>query len=183
MNNKERLITNIDNRIQLNEYYMENAINNAVRGQFASINDVLLDLKNGILRISDEEYERGLNDAWELARKIGGGDVATYDAEDLLAIFGFESVYDIFDKFEYQEAMDMVAHHEKKKEEAKLKYGDVVTAPSSAIIRSAVFLAENSDSYWVLIKNEPFPQRLSKNGFHLVKTGKRVDLDGLFTGI
>ena len=83
----------------------------------------------GLLEKQDGEYERGLKDAWELAKKIvlpvyNDG----YTPIDLKEIFDSSSHNTIMYSLTPQEALAKVKEYEKKKEEeaAKPKLGDVV---------------------------------------------------------
>lgn len=75
---------------------------------------------NDVLHTTDE----GLNDAWELARKItlstsDGG----YSCEELENIFGYRSPASIFKAFTPQEALAKVKAYEERN---KIKVGDVI---------------------------------------------------------
>lgn len=71
-------------------------------------------------------YEDGLNDAWELARKIcgDGSNEGNYDAKTVCEIFGgYTFAGLVLDTFTYQQALAKVAAHE---ENRAIKVGDVV---------------------------------------------------------
>ena len=73
--------------------------------------------------IAEEAYQRGLNDAWEVARKI-------YDIsqEDRLEIFPEASTFvvaDICDRYSASEAIDKIRQYEQGKEE-QIQVGDEV---------------------------------------------------------
>lgn len=74
-----------------------------------------------------EAYNKGLEDAWELARKICGatnGQFDNYDTKELGAIFGKCGGSYIINENTYQEALAKIEAYEK--EQAKIKVGDVV---------------------------------------------------------
>lgn len=69
-------------------------------------------------------YEDGLNEAWELARKIGGIDNG-YSCGELTDIFGTCSAEYIFDNLTVSETMDAIENSERIKvgDEVVNKYG------------------------------------------------------------
>ena len=58
-------------------------------------------------------YEDGLNDAWEVARKIGSAD--GYSCGELSDIFGSRSVGYVFDYLTASEAIDAIEKYERLK--------------------------------------------------------------------
>lgn len=81
-------------------------------------------IKDDVLHTSDESYNKGLNDAWELVKKIvksphEGG----YKANELADIFGI-SDKPVLDAYTPQEALAKVRAYEEKHDE--IKAGDVV---------------------------------------------------------
>ena len=79
-------------------------------------------VKNDVLHSTDELYNKGLNDGWELAKKIvvsptNGG----YTAGELLKIFG--TMESILNAYTPQEALAKVKAYEERNE---IKVGDVV---------------------------------------------------------
>ena len=82
--------------------------------------------------IQDEAYQRGLDDAWEAARKIA--DMWTrMDNDELLAIFGIterighSTINSLFGKQTANEAMlNLEAYEEKQKADDEIKVGDEV---------------------------------------------------------
>ena len=83
-------------------------------------------------QLQDDAYQRGLNDAWEAARKIA--DMWTrIDNDELLAIFGIterighSTIRAMFEKQTANEAMlELEAYEEKQKAEDEIKVGDEV---------------------------------------------------------
>ena len=83
-------------------------------------------------QLQDDAYQRGLNDAWETARKIA--DMWTrIDNDELLAIFGIterighSTIRAMFEKQTANEAMlELEAYEEKQKAEDEIKVGDEV---------------------------------------------------------
>ena len=78
--------------------------------------------------LQDEAYQRGLEDAWEAARKIvvnpDNGGIAS---ETLLEIFGMRGYTYIMQENTAQEAIDKIkAYEDKQKEKSSIKVGDEV---------------------------------------------------------
>jgi hypothetical protein len=81
-------------------------------------------IKDDVLHTMDEFYNKGLNDAWELARKIAlptsdGG----YSCEELQDIFGYRSFNSVLKMFTPQEALAKIKAYEERN---KIRVGDVV---------------------------------------------------------
>lgn len=188
---KQELKDKIGEQIERNLYYMSCVVtNDNVRKEFEKNIHLLheasiqMDAIAVALAPNEDDYNRGLNDAWELAQKIGGPiSNGAYYFDRLYEMFGEYEAHDIFGKFSYQEAIEKIEEYEKKKaEEAKLTRGDIVRFSIGSSVYNAIFLCEDQHEqcYWVLKENEEFPQRLSKKNFSLVKTGKHIDFDDLF---
>jgi hypothetical protein len=180
---KQELKDKIGEQIERNLYYISKVVtNDNVRKEFEK-NIYLLHEASTEMDSNGEEYERGLNDAWNLAQRIGGpGHPKMYDCTELAIIFGSRSIGDIFDKHSYQEALTKVQEYEKKKAEKeakKLVPGDVVEYGTKTWRKTGIFLGESeaSDSYWVWADSNECPRVLSRQIFTLVKTGKHVDLN------
>lgn len=184
----EQILKDIDELIMTNRVVRQNMnMTEFEKDAFRRNNDILSKARHIIKNGFAGEYERGLNDAWELTRKIGcsipnGG----YTITELKMIFGSMDMCDVFnDNSTCQEALAKVEEYEKKKaeeESKKLVAGDVVTYFSN-MSKTAIFLYESFKDYWILIEAGECPQSLSKDRFTLKKTGKHVDLEGLFAGI
>jgi hypothetical protein len=72
-----------------------------------------------------EAYNKGLNDAWELARKVALDNYeGAYSVKGLKNIFGFSSLQGVFRYCSIQEALAKLEAYEK--EQAEIKVGDVV---------------------------------------------------------
>lgn len=129
--------------------------------------------------LKKESYEKGLTDAWELARKIAlyeenGG----YSSEYIINAFGIQSHQKVLMTFNPQEALAKIEAYEKKK--AEIKVGDVVTTI-------------NGECEY-LVTNIQLPNTLhvvnSRNGYTqqmridvTKKTGKHIDIESLLEQI
>ena len=125
------------------------------------------------------EYERGCNDAWEVARKIGGSEErGNYDSCDLLHIFNNSSVVHILDSYTYEQANNKVKAYELKKEKEAEKpiRGDEVVCNSGLSNFIGIYWGEGEYYYYILCPNIEKPREMSKDYWKLTKTGKHVDL-------
>lgn len=124
---------------------------------------------------TSEAYNEGLNDAWELAKKIvSNPGEGGFSVKELINIFETSLMKNVFNEYSAQEAIEIIEAYEK--EQAEIKVGDVVTAYSTEGI--------------VTKCNEDFVTVINKNGvsdkwakFVCKKTGKHIDLSDLFKQI
>lgn len=73
----------------------------------------------------DAAYKRGLNDAWNAARKIGGIGEGVIPCKDLQRLFGVDVPCYIFKNTQVFDALQIVREYEKEKEaEQEIKVGD-----------------------------------------------------------
>lgn len=151
-------------------------------------NNILRDIEKMLKEDTEPEdsYNRGLNDAWELARKIGGLYITTgFTYQEIEEIFGkYDEIEEIFEKYTTcQEALAKVEAYEKKKaeEEAAKKpvRGDVVkvTAKDQTHGYTGVYLGTNmtGDHAFILEESRVCPVCLSVKEYNFKKTGERID--------
>ena len=149
-------------------------------------NDILAQART-IIKNTENDYERGCEDAWELARKIVG-DTNAYTLGQLSDIFDNLLIEDIFDGHTYQEALAKVeAYEQKKKEEAeKPVVGDVVECvykyDASRRFKGIVRDIED-DHIYIITKEYTHVTVLLKSEFDIKKTGKHVDIQGMLDAI
>jgi len=76
----------------------------------------------------EKAYNRGLNDAWEVIKKITKDDsVGGYSIEMMQELFGWTCVYDITHNYTPEEAIAKIkAYEEQQKQDAEIKVGDEV---------------------------------------------------------
>lgn len=146
-------------------------------------NDAMCHAKNALASNRDGySYEQGLEEAWEIARKIivpssSGG----LDGEALHKIFG-ESYYTAITplvKFSIHEVKEKIAAWEKDQEEkAKPKLGDVVEVHDNKFggISRGILVGENPDLWVLLMKGYDVPQHLCKHDSSIKKLNKYVDV-------
>lgn len=85
-----------------------------------------------VLHPVNESYNRGLNDAWELAKKIVLPDhLGGYTVDELKDIFGKNTFASLMNTFTPQEALAKVKTYEEERNE--IKVGDVVTVRGSIL--------------------------------------------------
>jgi hypothetical protein len=135
--------------------------------------------------LQEDAYQRGLNDAWEAARKIA--DMWTrIDNDKLLAIFGiterigYSTIRSLFEKQTANEAMlELEAYEEKQKADDKIEVGDEVEISQS-----------DENGVWVVVKVEKHDDyeaycAINKDGDiyfeeehdRVTKTGRHFDID------
>ena len=182
----EKIIKDIDEIIMTNRISKQLAVTEMEKDSFRKSNDALARARTIIKNFDNEktdEYTRGLNDAWNLAQKIGGADQpGFYDADELDAIFGWCSSTNVFDHFSYTEALAKVEEYEKKKAEeaAILVRGDIVkvTAKRNSAYNYGIYLGDDYYSYYILRREIISASQYTKNFYTLEKTGQHVDLEG-----
>lgn len=76
----------------------------------------------------NKAYNRGLNDAWEVIKKITKDDsVGGYSIEMMQELFGRTCVYDITHNYTPEEAIAKIREYEdKRKQDAEIKVGDEI---------------------------------------------------------
>lgn len=139
----------------------------------------------------DDAYQRGLDDAWEAAKKIANMWTRIGNNE-LLAIFGIterighSTIRALFEKQTANEAMlELEAYEEKQKQtDDEIKVGDIVERYLNGKLDSTgIYLGEDGD-YWnclfwtgAVFGTFAYP----KNQFK--KTEKHVDIDKILEGL
>lgn len=180
---REELLKMIDGRISLNDFAINNyGTADALRYKLKSNNESWDMIKSELEKTenSDDSYEQGMRDIWNLMQKIYcEPDFRTFRKHE--EIFGWEYTSDILERLSPGEALFRMREYEdkKRKEAEKPVVGDVVEFDCCGP-RTGVLLYENSTHYWVLESAGTCPQKMSKENFSIKKTGKHVDLEGLF---
>ena len=124
-------------------------------------------VKDDVLHPTDEPYNKGLRDAWELARKIvlptGKGG---YTVEEIDNIFGKRTYISVMETFTPQEALTKV-----KAYEDEIKVGDVVTMRGE-VVESIV---TKVDGYIIFRLFKDGSCYCGTNKENLRKTGRHFD--------
>lgn len=106
--------------------------------------------------VAKQNYERGLNDAWEYARKIVLGKTdGGIGINAVIAIFGNTSTYEIFMDFTVPEVISKIKDYykslEKSQIEDEIKIGDEVEIPQMES-KGIVVATANKETILVLSK-------------------------------
>ena len=119
------------------------------------------------------EYNKGLDDAWELLRKL-----LKMDVSDIYEVYGkHEYIGDIVDTFSPQEALAKL----KAYEEAKIEVGDVVeTTDLVDTFKSIVLDDDGLDCYIVMNENGSVKATRKTD---CKKTGKHINLGSILEQI
>ena len=119
----------------------------------------------------DKAYNRGLNDAWEVIKKITKDDsVGGYSIEMMQELFGQTCVYDITHNYTPEEAIAKIREYEnKEKQDAEIKVGDEVKHQGfrSVVVRIA------DDCIYTISECGTTPKYCKDDD--LVKTGRHFD--------
>lgn len=118
----------------------------------------------------ESEYQRGLNDAWEAARKIAGSILlGGLDPHELMELFGTSLVTEIMDMVTADQAIEKLRTYEAgKKAEEEIKVGDEVETDYTG---NVIIAGKPKDGWYVTIaKNFA---RYSIHESHIIKkTGR-----------
>ena len=130
--------------------------------------------------IASKTYEDGLNDAWELARKICG-----MTRQAWYEIFKIEDAYlaDILDDNTPQEALAKIEAYEESK---AIKVGDVVRSTSNPDNEYLVITNEDDESvyeYGVINLTSMIIDRITGSLSHFEKTGRHIDIQHILEQI
>lgn len=132
------------------------------------------------------EYNKGLEDAWGLARKVG-----MYDGFKLKEIFGVEefdlieddedSPYSLVMKMKPQEAIAKIEAYEKEQEKArqKIMVGDIVALEGGT--RGVVMDEDGVDNVVIFTENGCIEAWMNKK--YITKTGKHIDIQSILQQI
>ena len=128
-----------------------------------------------------EAYNQGLQDAWELVRKLYLDGKQKYSPEEQKEIFGGSGITYVIEHYTPQEALAKIEAYEKEK--AKIKVGDVVRAHEN---HEYVVIATSEE----MPNNQPLLRSLenTKNvcfctNDRMKKTGKHIDIQSILDGI
>ena len=117
--------------------------------------------------LQDEAYQRGLDDAWEAAKKIANM-WTRIDNDELLAIFGIHerighsTIRSLFEKQTANEAIEKLKTYEEKKADDEIKVGDEVEDHTDSLHKKAAVWSIKGDvlrviavggETWMLRKN------------------------------
>lgn len=179
---KEQLIKDIEKCIRYNKAARQAEVVELCKDATRKSNDVLAKARNYIK--STDEYERGLNDAWEFMMTL-----TNTSYEERYNIFGCEMISTILENYTVSKAIKLYNEYleeQKKKEEeaAKPVLGDVVEVISNrdGFVEKGIFLSECFDTITYIIADGGVV-KASSNHFKFIKTGEHVDIQGMLDNI
>ena len=130
-----------------------------------------------------DEYNRGLNDAWELAKKIVLSEIdGGMSAKEFYNIFDKNMAdEDVLKKFTPQEALAKLEAYEKSKKEVeeKFKVGDIVTFEDGT--KGMVMDIDAVDNFAIFTDNGCIEAWIGQE--RVTKTGKHIDISALLEEI
>lgn len=124
----------------------------------------------------NSEYQRGLNDACEAAKKVVlNSDEGGLDFQELNEVFNCATIQQVFRKYTLSEVIaKLKAYEEKQKADDKIKVGDEVVDSSG---KKGLVVSDGnkcSDTIWLLINGHRVPQSVCKEDY--TKTGRHFDI-------
>ena len=121
----------------------------------------------------DSEYQRGLNDAWDAARKI-----VTWPDRSLVNsdTFDLDPGENIFTKYSASEAITKLSTYEEE-QKSKIRFGDEVVVYDKHKGLVVSHEHDDCDNIWVLIAKYSTPQKVNKRS--VSKTGRHFDIESI----
>ena len=126
--------------------------------------------------LQDTAYQRGLDDAWEAARKIvlspdeGGTSLLT-----IFAIFGVGSMQRVFRSYSASEAIAKLKAYEEKQADDKIEAGDEVKRKLASENDSRGIVTKEWGDIYYIMWSDGSSGKWYKD--HIVKTGRHFDID------
>lgn len=134
-------------------------------------------VKDDVLHTPDEAYNKGLDDAWELAKKIVLPDhLGGYTVDELKDIFGKNTFASLMNTFSPQEALAKVKAYEEYNE---IKVGDVVRSKGCNV--EGIITKISEIKIYRLFKDGSCDSISTKVKEDLEKTGRHFDSIDEFT--
>lgn len=128
-------------------------------------------VKDDVLHTPDEAYNKGLDDAWELAKKIVLPDhLGGYTVDELKDIFGKNTFASLMNTFTPQEALAKVKAYEEHNE---IKVGDVVRSKGCNV--EGIITKISEIKIYRLFKDGSCDSISTKVKEDLEKTGRHFD--------
>lgn len=136
-----------------------------------------LERNHDVLKIFEEKYNKGLNDAWELARKLelsecDGG----FSNDTIEKAFGCP-VYDTFRLFTPKQAIAKIEDYDENK---AIKVGDVVFNAREDV-KAVIMDSAIAEGAWQVYTEDGYVEIWKECEFK--KTGRTVDIEHLFEQI
>lgn len=168
------MIEKIDELTKRNTEYMRNTN--------VTLNHIRGGITKSIKNTEEEAYNRGANDAWEIARRLvlSDRDIAFFTNEDMEEIFDCDTYFEVLRQYTCREAMDAEKAYREEQEKRKTKEaqtferGDVVYVKE--LNANGIYLSDACYYYQVLMDGNSNVAELTKDSCTLSKTGKHIDL-------
>lgn len=166
----EEVLKEIQDAITLNKTAKKKS-NTALTNAMSLIMHETKELQNRL----DEEYKRGMNDAWEIARKLCK---TSYD--ECSEIFGNSSVEHVIETYDPIAIKKRIASYreEKENELTKIHVGDVVQnnddSTKATVLDYDVDTSLEDERYWMVFTENGCVETWCENVF--TKTGESVDV-------
>lgn len=169
MKTKEQILLEIQKAMTLNKDNIEKC-NSALSDAKSLIMHETKEFQNRL----DEEYKRGMNDAWEIAKEF-----CKIQFDESITIFGTDSVDQIIRKHTLFEIKDRISsHNAKKNEKNKIHVGDVVQNNDDDTKATILDNDHNTnlvgEGYWIVFTENGCVESWYKDNF--TKTGETVDV-------
>lgn len=179
---RDYLIKKVNNRIDLNQVAINECTGtDSMRLVISNNNDLLRLIKTELEKQPDKTYEQGMHDIWGLWQKVHCE--VGFNANLLEHIFGYEYLDTILERLSPGAALEKFkAYEQKKREEAeKPVVGDVVDVcrKQNGKLATGLYTGEDDIAYSILVDGTTL-DHFYKDRIYLKKTGKHVDLEGLF---
>ena len=128
--------------------------------------------------IQDEAYQRGLDDAWEAARKIVlSPDEGGTSLPDLFAMFGNGPMQAVFRNYSATQAIAKLKdHEEKRKADDEIKVGDEVKRKLASENDSRGIVTKEWGDIYYIMWSDGSSGKWYKDS--IVKTGRHFDIKG-----
>lgn len=129
----------------------------------------------------NEQYERGLNDAWQIAIKLG-----SYDADVRVKIFNHSDAYHygwVVNNYTPKEILSKIEEWEKeqieilKNKEKEIVVGDVVSFKDGT--KGVVMDEDGVDNIAIFTENGCIEAWMNKK--NVTKTGEHIEIDNILT--
>lgn len=133
-------------------------------------------------QVEQEAYQRGLDDAWDAARKIT--DVPSHgglNVEELQQLFDTAASIKVFTDHTASEAIEKIREYEEHKAQAdEIRNGDEVRFTIFGQDFKAIAIQRGSSGDWQVLNDRGNMSLFAETD--LTKTGRHVDLSELFGG-
>lgn len=129
---------------------------------------------HGIEITEAKDYEQGLNDAWECARKIfvpvnKGG----LRGEEVIQIFNSSAPSKIFDNYSALEAIAKIKEYEKEQKQTEIKFGDILENLVNGY--KYIALRVDEDGYVNCIDQYGRASTQCKGGFKIIEHNPQIE--------